>query len=81
MLRTSFSAAERSFVELGVAQNVRNDGRERLDYRPLSIDSGVLPQTYGSSRVTIGKGIVGGNGGTDVIAAIKAEVGMVPPLG
>jgi len=74
MILSPCSAAERAYVQLGVAQGVRNDGRDTMDSRPVTVDAGVLPNANGSARVTLGKGLIGGSGGTDVIAAIKAEV-------
>lgn len=50
-----------------------NSRRDRMDYRDLAVDNGVLPQAHGSARVTVGRDLVGG-GGTDVLAAVKAEL-------
>jgi exosome complex RNA-binding protein Rrp42 (RNase PH superfamily) len=79
MILSPCSAAERGYVQLGVAQGVRNDGRAAMDCRPVTVDAGVLPHANGSARVTLGKGLIGGSGGTDVVAAIKAEVGRRRP--
>jgi hypothetical protein len=38
------------FVEEGVAQNIRVDGRGRLDYRPFSLETGIVTQANGSCR-------------------------------
>lgn len=73
MIATSAAATEKAFATLGVEQNIRNDGRDRMDYRDLAVDNGVLPQAHGSARVTVGRDLVGG-GGTDVLAAVKAEL-------
>ncbi|KAF6153733.1 hypothetical protein GIB67_000966 [Kingdonia uniflora] len=61
------SIGEKHFIEGGIAQDLRTDGRKRWDYRPLSIETGVIPQASGSARVRMG--------GTDVIASVKAELG------
>ena len=63
------SAAEISYLRQGVEQNIRTDGRNRLDYRAITMESGVLPQSNGSARITIG------NGETDLLASVKVEVG------
>ena len=43
MLSLSKSTTELSFIEAGVAQDVRSDGRRRTDYRDLSISTDVHP--------------------------------------
>ena len=70
MIATLCSDSERLYCRQGVAQGIRNDGRAPCEYRPVTIDVGVLPQTNGSARVTIGKNSATP---TDVIAAVKAE--------
>lgn len=66
------SAGEKQFMHGGIAQDLRSDGRHRLQFRPISIQTGVIPQASGSARVTFGA--------TDVIASIKAELGKPAPL-
>ncbi|KAF6173369.1 hypothetical protein GIB67_027064, partial [Kingdonia uniflora] len=61
------SIGEKHFIEGGIAQDLRTDGRKRWEYRPLLIETGVIPQASGSARVKMG--------GTDVIASVKAELG------
>jgi exosome complex component RRP42 len=69
------SNAELKFVEFGVQQNIRNDGRARFDHRPISIETcEEVPQAYGSGRVTLCKEMEGMNGLTDVMVVIKGEV-------
>lgn len=69
------SNAEQSFVEIGVQQNIRNDGRACLDYRPISIEcSEEIPQAYGSGRITLCKDMEQGDGLSDVLVVIKGEV-------
>jgi hypothetical protein len=38
------SASERRYVHDGLLHDVRNDGRTRLDFRPISIESSLIPQ-------------------------------------
>ncbi|KAL0917007.1 hypothetical protein M5K25_012046 [Dendrobium thyrsiflorum] len=66
------SAGERQFIHGGIAQDLRSDGRQRLQFRPISVQTGVIPQANGSARATLGA--------TDVIASIKAELGKPAPL-
>lgn len=66
----SLSDAERQYITRGAELNVRCDGRNQHDFRRKEIQLGVIAQATGSSRVRIG--------GTDVIVAIKADIG--PPL-
>ncbi|KAG0556295.1 hypothetical protein KC19_11G041500 [Ceratodon purpureus] len=68
----ALSAAEVSYIEGGIAQNLRSDGRGRLDFRNISIVTGVIPQASGSARCKVG--------GTDVMVSVKAELGS-PPKG
>lgn len=53
-------------VEL-LGKGKRLDGRGLLDYRPISIDVGVIEKAEGSARVSIGN--------TQVIAGVKVQVG------
>ncbi|RDY07918.1 Exosome complex exonuclease RRP42, partial [Mucuna pruriens] len=61
------SLGEKHFIQGGIAQDLRCDGRKRLTYRPISVETGVIPQANGSARVRMGA--------TDVIASVKAELG------
>ncbi|XP_031492066.1 uncharacterized protein LOC116258804 isoform X1 [Nymphaea colorata] len=61
------STGEKRFIRGGIEQDLRPDGRRRLHYRPISIETGVIPQANGSARVRIGS--------TDVIVSVKAELG------
>uniref|UniRef100_A0A7C9CGI3 Ribosomal RNA-processing protein 42 n=1 Tax=Opuntia streptacantha TaxID=393608 RepID=A0A7C9CGI3_OPUST len=65
------SIGEKNFIRGGIAQDLRCDGRKRLSYRPIGVETGVIPQANGSARVRIG--------GTDVIASVKAELGRPTP--
>lgn len=65
------SLGEQNFIKGGIAQDLRTDGRKRLAYRPINVETGVIPQASGSARVTIGA--------TIVIASVKAELGKPHP--
>ncbi|XP_020581010.1 exosome complex component RRP42 [Phalaenopsis equestris] len=66
------SVGEKQFILGGIAQDLRSDGRQRLQFRPISVQTDVIPQATGSARVTLGA--------TDVIVSIKAELGKPVPL-
>lgn len=38
------SLGERQFIQGGIAQDLRSDGRKRLTYRPIGVETGVIPQ-------------------------------------
>ncbi|KAG0299889.1 Exosome complex component RRP42 [Dissophora globulifera] len=64
------SPAERDYILKGIECNIRADGRQRADYREVTLETGVVSQTSGSARVRIA-------GGTDVLVSVKAEIGPV----
>ncbi|XVF75586.1 hypothetical protein PTKIN_Ptkin13bG0198800 [Pterospermum kingtungense] len=66
------SVGEKHFIQGGIAQDLRSDGRKRLTYRPIYVQTGVIPQAHGSARVRLGA--------TDVIASVKAELGKPSAL-
>ncbi|KAE8669875.1 hypothetical protein F3Y22_tig00112215pilonHSYRG00171 [Hibiscus syriacus] len=66
------SVGEKHFIQGGIAQDLRSDGRKRLTYRPIYVETGVIPQAHGSERVRLGA--------TDVIASVKAELGKPSAL-
>ncbi|XP_051124290.1 uncharacterized protein LOC127246781 [Andrographis paniculata] len=66
------SIGEQNFIKGGIAQDLRTDGRRRLTYRPIFVETGVIPQASGSARVKLGA--------TEVIASVKAELGKPNPF-
>ena len=64
----SLSAFEVRYVESGVSEDVRADGRGRLECRPFRVSAHVLSQTNGSARVRMGAN-------TDVVVGVKVELG------
>lgn len=60
--------SERSFLIDGCESGIRGDGRGHLDWRPISIDTGLVASASGSARVQIGA--------TDVIVGVKASAAM-----
>jgi exosome complex component RRP42 len=72
-MSTSISPSERSYIISGLlhpTSPTRIDSRSLLQPRPISISYGDAPQANGSARVTV-------DGGTEVIAGIRLEVGDV----
>ncbi|KAG6437536.1 hypothetical protein SASPL_102455 [Salvia splendens] len=65
------SLGEQTFIKGGIDQDLRTDGRKRLTYRPIFVETGIIPQASGSARVKLGA--------TDVIASVKAELGKPNP--
>jgi exosome complex component RRP42 len=61
------SPGEIQFIRNGVKENIRVDGRSRLDFRPIILETGLLPQANGSARLVLD--------GTDVLVGVKAELG------
>jgi len=59
--------AEKRYIIDGAECNIRNDGRKIDEYRNLEVQLGPIAQATGSARVRLG--------GTDVIVAVKAEIG------
>lgn len=41
---TGLSLGENLFIQGGIAQDLRTDGRKRLTYRPVYVETGVIPQ-------------------------------------
>ncbi|CAI0378015.1 unnamed protein product [Linum tenue] len=66
------SLGEKHFIKGGIDQNIRSDGRKRDYYRPIFVETGVIPQANGSARVRMGA--------TEVIASVKAELGKPSAL-
>ncbi|KAG5109210.1 hypothetical protein JHK82_038433 [Glycine max] len=61
------SLGEKHFIQGGIGQDLRCDGRKRFTYKPISVETEVIPQTNGSARVRMGA--------TDVIASAKGRGG------
>ncbi|XP_063987742.1 exosome complex exonuclease RRP42 [Diachasmimorpha longicaudata] len=66
MAQSSLSLAEKTFILHGVDADFRTDGRSRLEYRALEIETNIMPQTNGSVRLKIAN--------TDVLVTVKVEL-------
>jgi len=65
------SKGEIDFILGGLLDDIRADGRGRLDFRPFVAETQFLSQTNGSSRLILDS--------TDVIVGVKAELGQPAP--
>ncbi|KAK2723255.1 exosome complex exonuclease RRP42-like [Artemia franciscana] len=66
MSEVAICIPEKTFILHGVDDDLRNDGRSYLDYRPLAIETGILPQPNGSCRVRLAT--------SDILVATKLEL-------
>lgn len=46
------SVGEKYFIQGGINQNLRSDGRKRDTYRPIFVETGVIPQVPNPCRPT-----------------------------
>lgn len=67
----SLCEAEKVFILHGIEQNFRVDGRNREDYRPMELETGIISHAFGSARLRLAN--------TDVLVAIKIEVDLPLP--
>ncbi|KAI9275996.1 ribosomal protein S5 domain 2-type protein [Sporodiniella umbellata] len=67
------SPAEKSYIEEGIQHDCRADGRGRLDYRHLVLETGLLSQASGSARGRLGD--------SDVLVGVKVEIGTMEANG
>ncbi|KAM3727453.1 Exosome complex component RRP42 [Dirofilaria immitis] len=65
-MEVRLSEAEKVFIIHGAQEGLRSDGRSPFDYRPVTVQTGVLATTNGSARVRIGS--------TDLLIGVKAEL-------
>ncbi|KAI9570057.1 ribosomal protein S5 domain 2-like protein [Boletus coccyginus] len=78
------SKAEKSYIRSSLLSDppVRLDGRALEDYRPIALETGVVPLANGSAKVCVGRPGRGGyvqeaggvGGGTEVVVGVKLEV-------
>jgi exosome complex RNA-binding protein Rrp42 (RNase PH superfamily) len=58
---------EKEYITSGCQYEVRSDGRENKNIRPISAEYNIFPHTNGSSRIRIGNS-------TDVTCSVRVEV-------
>ncbi|KAK0082191.1 hypothetical protein PV325_010900 [Microctonus aethiopoides] len=66
MAENPLSLAEKTFILHGVDANFRTDGRRQCEYRSIEVETKLMPQTNGSTRLRIGN--------SDVLVSVKVEV-------
>ncbi|CAG8617556.1 15399_t:CDS:2, partial [Racocetra fulgida] len=64
------SALEADYILKGIDDNLRADGRGRLDYREVILETGLITQANGSARCRLGEG-------TDVLVGVRVDIGNV----
>eukprot|EP00300_Choanocystis_sp_HF-7_P005368 c14044_g1_i1.p1 GENE.c14044_g1_i1~~c14044_g1_i1.p1 ORF type:complete len:155 (+),score=30.55 c14044_g1_i1:45-467(+) len=65
------SETEREFIASGIAANIRNDGRERLDFRAITLQIGVITGCNGSARLQMSN--------SDILVGVKVDLGEPLP--
>ncbi|RHZ76486.1 hypothetical protein Glove_197g88 [Diversispora epigaea] len=70
MSSSLISPSELDYIIRGVDDNLRADGRGRLDYREVILETGLIFQANGSARCRLSKG-------TDVLVGVKVEIGSI----
>ena len=71
MATAAISRDEQRFIRGGVEDDIRQDGRSRMEYRDFTIETGVLAQTNGSAMLHLGA--------SRVLVAVKLEIGQPDP--
>ena len=59
------SQSEAEYIFQGLEKGIRNDGRLPTQYRPISLETGVLQQSSGSARCQLGF--------TEVLVSVKVR--------
>ena len=65
------SQEELAYISEGFDQNIRSDGRQVEDIRPIVLETAQLVQASGSARLKLGE--------TDVLVAVKVSTDFLPP--
>lgn len=66
------SKSEKEYISQGIMEDMRLDGRGRLDYRPFQLSLNPIPQAIGSARLKMGFG-------GDFLVAVKGEITRPDP--
>ena len=70
-MKEPLSKAEELFLQSGIEDDIRQDGRGRLDYRDFTIETGVLPHANGSALLNLGS--------SRILVGVKLEIGAPLP--
>ena len=73
-MQLKISQSEKDYILQGIEQNIRTDGRTRLEFRPVILETGILSQSNGSARLSFR------DSSTDILVSIKAEISEPNPL-
>lgn len=71
MTEVLLSEAERAFIHHGVQDDLRCDGRSRLDYRPIVLETGLVSNASGSARLRLAN--------SDILVGVKVELASPLP--
>uniref|UniRef100_H2ZE95 Exosome component 7 n=1 Tax=Ciona savignyi TaxID=51511 RepID=H2ZE95_CIOSA len=71
MAKVILGDSEKWFIIHGIQDDLRNDGRSCDDYRHIEVETGVISNTHGSSRLRLGN--------TEVMVGVKVELGTPDP--
>jgi len=71
MAEIMLSEAEKAFIHHGVQEDLRCDGRNRLDYRPIVFETGLVSNASGSSRLRLAN--------SDILVGVKVELDVPLP--
>nr|SVE75371.1 EOG090X0CWA [Daphnia dolichocephala] len=71
MAEILLSEAEKAFIHHGVQDDLRCDGRTRLDYRPIILETDVVSNASGSARLRLAN--------SDVLVGVKVELASPLP--
>lgn len=66
------SKSEKEFISGGILEDLRADGRSKLDFRPIKLSLNTIPQSIGSARLKMGYS-------GDYMVAIRAEISRPDP--
>nr|SVE92636.1 EOG090X0CWA [Megafenestra aurita] len=71
MAEILLSEAEKAFIHHGVQDDLRCDGRSRLDYRPIVLETGLVSNASGSARLRLAN--------SDILVGVKVELSTPTP--
>lgn len=61
----TYSTAELSYAATAIQKSFRQDGRNKTEYRKITVSTGVIGQANGSARVSLG--------GTEILCGVKLD--------
>jgi exosome complex component RRP42 len=66
MVNLNISPAEASFISSGIQEDLRCDGRKRIQFRDVVLETGILVNASGSCRLKLD--------GTEILVGVKVDV-------